>query len=44
MCTSLQNIVAFQDRYSLQEDIQELFRPKKYPKFELKEFYSHQLH
>lgn len=35
MCTSLQNIVTFNDRYSLQQDIQGLFRPKDYPKFEL---------
>lgn len=44
MSTSLQNIVTLNDRYQLEKDIQELFKPKMYPRFQLQEFYSSQLY
>lgn len=44
MCTSLQSIVNVYDRTRLQKDIQDLFKPKLYPRFELQEFYQHQLY
>ena len=44
MCTSLQSIVNFYDKSRIEKDIQLLFKPKPYPKFELKEFYEHTLY
>ena len=43
MCTSLQNIVNFYDKSRMERDIEVLFRPKIYPKFELQDFYRHEL-
>ena len=44
MCTSLQHIVASNDNGMLQQNIEELFKRKYYPRFELQQFYSHNLY